>query len=133
VRREIGRVDLRVPTGELVDAECELDVEGAAAAEVEAHTPDAGGVERADLLVGDGRRQLGDAHERRPEPFEGIEQVRLVEPLEGATHHGATGDAQAGGARSVVVDGEGSRSIAADQREPRVDDVQVAVEDQRVS
>jgi hypothetical protein len=100
-------------------------------AEVEAHATHAGGVERADLLVVGGRRQLGDAHERRSEAIERVEQVALIEALEGARDDSAAGDAQAGRSRAIVVDGERFRPVAADQREPRVDDVQVAVEDQR--
>ena len=61
VLRQIRRVDLGVPAGELVHAQREVEIERAAAAQVEAHGADAGGVERADLVVAHRRRELRDA------------------------------------------------------------------------
>jgi hypothetical protein len=51
--------------------------------------------------------------------------------LEGAGHDGSSEDVEIGGRCAVVVDGEGVRDVALvrDEREARVDDVQVRVED----
>jgi hypothetical protein len=131
VRREVGCVDLRVPPDEVVDAQRKVDVQPAATMQVEAHGAHAGGVERADLVVRDGRRELRDADEAGPQPRERVEQVRLVVGLERAGDDGAPDDLEPGRARPVVGDRERLRRVAlvGDQPKPRVDDVEVAVEE----
>ena len=54
----------------------------------------------------------------------------MVGALEGARHHHAADDAEPRGRGAVVLHGERRRDVAARrQRESRIDDVEVAVED----
>jgi hypothetical protein len=117
--------------------------------EVEAHRPHARSVELADLLIR-GAVKRNDADEPGPEPLQRILQptkggltllwyhsFRLYyyrgvrPPLEGAGDDGSAGDVETGGRGAVVVDGERVRDVAlvGDERNARVDDVEVAVED----
>lgn len=64
-------------------------------------------------------------------PLRSLASMTRVEGLEGAGDDRAAHDLEMGGPVSVVVDGERGRQVplVGHQREPRVDDVQVRVEE----
>jgi len=126
---QVGRVDLGVPADEVVHAQREVDVEHSAAREREPHGAHPGRIELADLVVRDRGLQLRHADEARAEPLERVEQVRLVEPLERPRDDRAADDLDRGRTAAVVLDRERLWPVVPDEREPRVDDVQVAVEE----
>jgi hypothetical protein len=112
-----------------VHAQREVDVEHSAAREREPHGARPGRIELADLVVRDRGLQLRHADEARAEPLERVEQVRLVEPLERPRDDRAAEDLDRGRTAAVVLDRERLWPVVPDEREPRVDDVQVAVEE----
>ena len=136
-RRQLGQVvavevDLEVPAAQLGEALGEFElVEVAAAEEVDPVGADAAGVERQDLAVGDVRRDVGHADEALAELLERVEQVGLVVGLEGAGDDRAARDVQVRGAGAVVGDRErlGQVALVGDERKPRIDHVEVRVED----
>ena len=128
-------VDLEVPADELGEALRERELgEVAAAEEVDPEGAHAGRGERQDLVVGDVRRDVGDADEARPELLERVDEVGLVVGLEGAGDDGAAGDVELRRARAVVGDRERLRqeALVGDQREARIDHVEVRVEDRHL-
>jgi len=106
-------VEFGVPAGDLVDPSGKVSevVEclPATAEEIEPHRAHPGAGEGLNL-PGRGRGwELGDADETGPETVKGIEQVGLVETLEGARHDRATYDVQMLRPAAVVLHGEGRR------------------------
>jgi hypothetical protein len=141
-RLELGQVarvevQLGVPARQVPDAARErleaVEPGAPAAVEVEPHRADAGLVQRQDLGVADAGGQLGHAGERRAEGVERGAQPALVEALERAGHDRAARHVEVRGPRAVVGDRErlGGEAVAVDEREARVDDVQVRVEERR--
>jgi hypothetical protein len=124
-----------VPAGEVPRAAGErlepVERLSSAAVEVGAEGADARRVQRQDVLLGRLGGELRDAQEPGPELGERRAQPPLVERLERAGDDGAAGHAQVRGARAVVGDGEGPghEPLVGDQREPRVEDVQVRIEE----
>jgi hypothetical protein len=132
-------VELGVHAGQVVDAMGQavevLQVGGPAATQVEPHSAHAALPEVDDVGVGEVVRNLGDPDEPGPEPGEGVQQVVLVEPLERPGDDRAADDAQRGGARPVLRDGELLRQepVVLVEREPAVDHVEVGVEERASS
>jgi hypothetical protein len=125
-------VELAVPAGDLVDPTGQpvqiAQMRGAAAADVEPHRPDSGRVESPNVLVGGVGRYLGDSDESGTERRQRRPQIALVEALERARYDGTSDDAETGDPAPIVLDGERRRQVTVVllQREPGIDDVQVA-------
>ena len=127
-------VELDMPAGKFEDPLGQglqvLDFLRAAPFQVEADRPDPQAVQSQHLGVRDAGRQLGDSDKGRSQRGQGIDQVLLVQGLEGTGDHRAAGQLQVGGALQVVSAGEVFREVAVvgNQRKASVDDVEMAVE-----
>ena len=135
-RLEITRIGIEfgVPTGEAVHPARQpveiLDARRAAAHEVEAHAAHAGGIEAADFLVGHARRDLNDADEGRTEPCQRVEHASGIEALERSGYDATACDAQVSSAFLVRIYRKRGRHepLVLLHREPKVDDVEMGVE-----
>ena len=122
-----------MPADEVVGAarlgDQQFDVDRAAA-QVEPQAPHAPPVQAGDVAVAGVLVELDDAHPPGSEFGQGSDEVGLVRALEGAADHRAAGDIEAGHAGAVVVDGERRWQVAVvlDQREPRIDHMDMGVE-----
>lgn len=128
-----AHVELGVPTDDLVRPVRQLlqVLQGfrTAAEQVDPHGAHPAGVQLREPARLDIGRKLRDTGESRSELAQRRHQVALVEALERAGHDG-TADHPRRGGRAVVLDRERVGPVAAviHQREARIDDVQMAVE-----
>ena len=124
-----------MPADEFMNSPCHLvqisDFLRAASFQIEADGPDAGPVKNEQLVVRNGGRQLGHADKAIAKLPQRVEQIGLVEGLEGAGYHGAADKTVAVHSIDIVSAGEFIRdvSLVGHHRKPRVDDVQMRIEE----
>jgi hypothetical protein len=104
---------------------------GPSAAEIEPHRADAGSVQGSDLFLAAIGGQLGDTSVSGAKSGQRSQQVFLVEGLERSRHHNPAADPQRPDRRQIVLAGKGfwDEPLVGDQGEPRVDDVEMGIED----